>query len=93
MQWRETGRYTAPDESTVKEMVKPNNSYWDGEAEEKRVEFELTLKSSYKAGNKGGYLYKNDGVGVLLVEESKGVISENFRKKHMHNATVLTLHL
>ena len=41
MQWRETGRYIATDESTVKEMVKLNNSYWDEEAEEEKLTHKL----------------------------------------------------
>ena len=90
--WRETARYRAEDGSTVKVMVKLLNSYWDKGAKKKRIIFELKLEGKDQAEYKGDYLCRNDGRGVLLVEEFKGVISKNFREKHMHNVIMLSLH-
>ena len=92
MQWRETGRYRAEDESTVRVMVKLNNSYWDKEAEKKRVQFELKLEGKDKAEYKGDYFCRNDGRGVSRIKESESNISNNFRERHMHHAIMLTLY-
>ena len=92
MQWRETTRYRSEDGSTIKVMVKLLNSHWDKGAEKKRIKFELKLEGKDQAEYKGDYLCKNGGRSILLVEESEDNVSDNFRKKHMHNAIMLSLH-
>ena len=92
MRWRETARYRAEDGSTVKVMVRLLDSYWDKNAKKKRIIFELKLEGKEQAKYKGDYLCRNDGRGVSLVKESEDNVSENFKKKHMHNAIMLSLH-
>ena len=92
MQWRETARYRSEDGSTVRVMVKLLKSYWDEEAQKKRILFELRLEGKDQAEYEGDFLCRNDGRGVSLVQESENNVSESFRKKHMHNSIMLSLH-